>query len=169
MLASNALINRFSVMMQARRTRRDRITGRGRHRSPISRAARSTGMLGEIPRVRDLGSSSWSRARSVLALIRSAGPSRAPDSATACRPRSASRLRSAIPAGRPVAAVIGDVSFQYAPQALWTAAQLEVATCSWCRATARTRSSRASPRYEDTPGVPGLDLPGIDIALIARG
>ena len=70
---------------------------------------------------------------------------------------------------RPVVAVIGDGSFQYASQALWTAAQLELPIVFVVPRNGEYAILKSFAKLEDTPGVPGLDLPGIDIALIARG
>ncbi len=70
---------------------------------------------------------------------------------------------------RPVVAVIGDGSFQYACQALWTAAQLELPIVVVVPRNGEYGILKSFAKLEDTPGVPGLDLPGIDIALIARG
>ena len=66
-------------------------------------------------------------------------------------------------------AVIGDGSFQYASQALWTAAQLELPIVFLVPRNGEYAILKSFAELEDTPGVPGLDLPGIDIALIARG
>ena len=70
---------------------------------------------------------------------------------------------------RPVVAVIGDGSFQYASQALWTAAQLELPIVFVVPRNGEYAILKSFAKLEDTPGVPGLDLPGIDIAQIARG
>ena len=70
---------------------------------------------------------------------------------------------------RPVVAVIGDGSFQYASQALWTAAQLELPVVFVVPRNGEYAILKSFAKLEETPGVPGLDLPGIDIALIARG
>ena len=71
--------------------------------------------------------------------------------------------------GRPVVAIIGDGSFQYASQALWTAAQLELPIVFVVPRNGEYAILKSFAELEDTPGVPGLDLPGIDIAMIARG
>ena len=70
---------------------------------------------------------------------------------------------------RPVVAVIGDGSFQYASQALWTAAQLELPVVVVVPRNGEYAVLKSFAKLDKTPGVPGLDLPGIDIALIARG
>ena len=70
---------------------------------------------------------------------------------------------------RPVVAVIGDGSFQYAPQALWTAAQLALPIVFVVPRNGEYAILKSFAELEGTPGVPGLDLPGIDIAMIARG
>ena len=70
---------------------------------------------------------------------------------------------------RPVIAVIGDGSFQYASQALWTAAQLELKIVFVVPRNGEYAILKSFAKLEKTPGVPGLDLPGLDIALIATG
>ena len=70
---------------------------------------------------------------------------------------------------RPVVAVIGDGSFQYAPQALWTAAQLALPIVFVVPRNGEYAILKSFAELEKTPGVPGLDLPGLDIALVARG
>ena len=70
---------------------------------------------------------------------------------------------------RPVVAVIGDGSFQYASQALWTAAQLQLPLIVVVPRNGEYAILKSFAKLEETPGVPGLDLPGLDIALIARG
>lgn len=70
---------------------------------------------------------------------------------------------------RPVVAVIGDGSFQYSPQALWTAAQQRLPVVFVVPVNQQYGVLKAFARLEETPGVPGLDLPGLDIPSIARG
>ncbi|MDG4831306.1 benzoylformate decarboxylase [Solwaraspora sp. WMMD1047] len=70
---------------------------------------------------------------------------------------------------RPVVAVIGDGSFQYSVQALWTAAQLSLPVVFLVLVNQQYAILKAFARLKRTPGVPGLDLPGLDIPAIARG
>jgi benzoylformate decarboxylase len=71
--------------------------------------------------------------------------------------------------GRPVIAVIGDGSFQYSVQALWTAAQYRLPVVFVVPVNQEYAILKAFAGFEKTPGVPGLDLPGLDIPTIARG
>jgi benzoylformate decarboxylase len=71
--------------------------------------------------------------------------------------------------GRPVIAVIGDGSFHYSVQALYTAARLRLPVVYVVPVNQEYAVLKAFAEFEHTPGVPGLDLPGIDIIDIARG
>jgi benzoylformate decarboxylase len=70
---------------------------------------------------------------------------------------------------RPVVAVIGDGTFQYSVQSLWTAAQhkLPILFIVLCNGEYCILKSFAA--LQGTPGVPGLDIPNLDIVSIARG
>nr|MDT0657415.1 benzoylformate decarboxylase [Micromonospora sp. DSM 115978] len=70
---------------------------------------------------------------------------------------------------RPVIALIGDGSFQYSVQALWTAAQLSLPVVFLVLVNRQYAILKAFARLKETAGVPGLDLPGLDIPGIARG
>jgi benzoylformate decarboxylase len=70
---------------------------------------------------------------------------------------------------RPVVALIGDGSFQYSVQALWTAAQRRLPVVYVVMRNNEYSILKSFAVLEDTPGVPGLDLPGLDIAAVARG
>jgi len=70
---------------------------------------------------------------------------------------------------RPVVAVIGDGSFQYSLQALWTAAQHELPVVFVVPQNNEYAILKSFAALDDTPGVPGLDLPSLDIASLARG
>ena len=70
---------------------------------------------------------------------------------------------------RPVVAVIGDGSFQYSIQGLWTAAQLQLPVVFVVPRNSEYAILKSFAKLEGTPGVPGLDLPGLDIASLARG
>ncbi|MEH0972167.1 benzoylformate decarboxylase [Micromonospora sp. CPCC 205546] len=71
--------------------------------------------------------------------------------------------------GRPVVAVVGDGSFHYSVQALWTAARLRLPLVVVVPVNQQYAILKAFADFKDTPGVPGLDLPGLDIVAIARG
>ncbi|MFC3504600.1 benzoylformate decarboxylase [Micromonospora krabiensis] len=71
--------------------------------------------------------------------------------------------------GRPVVAVIGDGSFHYSVQALWTAARLRLPLVVVVPVNQQYAILKAFAELKDTPGVPGLDLPGLDLTAVARG
>ena len=68
---------------------------------------------------------------------------------------------------RPVISVIGDGSFQYSIQSLWTAAQQKARLVILVPVNEEYAILKAFAKQEDTPGVPALDIPGIDIAGLA--
>ena len=70
---------------------------------------------------------------------------------------------------RPVIAIIGDGSFQYAVQSIWTAAQLKLPLLIVVPRNGEYCILKSFAILEQTPNVPGLDLPGLDIVSIARG
>lgn len=70
---------------------------------------------------------------------------------------------------RPVISLIGDGSFQYSVQAIWTAAQHKLPIVYVVMRNNEYSILKSFAELEETPGVPGLDLPGIDIASLARG
>ncbi|MFK3980949.1 benzoylformate decarboxylase [Micromonospora sp. NPDC050397] len=70
---------------------------------------------------------------------------------------------------RPVIAVIGDGSFQYSVQALWTAAQQRLPVIFVVPVNRQYGILKAFARFKETDGVPGLDLPGLDIPAVAAG
>jgi benzoylformate decarboxylase len=70
---------------------------------------------------------------------------------------------------RTVVATIGDGSFQYSVQAIWTAAQHRLPIVFVVMRNEEYSILKAFALLEETPGVPGLDLPGLDIASIATG
>jgi len=69
----------------------------------------------------------------------------------------------------PVVMVIGDGSFQYSLQSLWTAAQLRLPILFVVLCNCEYAILKAFAEAEDSPGVPGLDIPDIDIVALARG
>jgi benzoylformate decarboxylase len=70
---------------------------------------------------------------------------------------------------RPVIAVIGDGSFQYSIQSIWTAARLRLPMLILVMRNQEYAILKSFALLEQAPGVPGLDLPGLDIVSIARG
>jgi benzoylformate decarboxylase len=62
---------------------------------------------------------------------------------------------------RPVIAVIGDGAFHYSVQALWTAAQHQLPVVFVVPVNEEYAILKAFAKLENTPGVPGLDLPGL--------
>ena len=70
---------------------------------------------------------------------------------------------------RPVLAIIGDGSLQYSIQALWTAAQQKLPILVVVPRNGEYAILKSFAVLEETPGVPGLDLPGLDIVSLAKG
>ncbi|WKK23565.1 benzoylformate decarboxylase [Streptomyces olivoreticuli] len=70
---------------------------------------------------------------------------------------------------RPVIGLIGDGSFQYSVQGIWTAAQHRLPIVYVVMRNHEYSILKSFAELEETPGVPGLDLPGLDIASLARG
>ncbi len=70
---------------------------------------------------------------------------------------------------RSVIATIGDGSFQYSVQSIWTAAQHRLPVVYVVMRNGEYSILKSFAKLEQTPGVPGLDLPGLDIASIATG
>jgi benzoylformate decarboxylase len=70
---------------------------------------------------------------------------------------------------RPVVAFIGDGSFQYSVQSIYTAVQqkLKIVYIVFCNGEYAILKSFAV--LEKTPGVPALDLPGLDVVSTAKG
>ena len=68
---------------------------------------------------------------------------------------------------RPVLVTIGDGSFQYSIQALWTAAQHRLPIVFAVLAIGAYSVLKSFAHLENAPGVPGLDIPGLDIASLA--
>jgi len=64
---------------------------------------------------------------------------------------------------------IGDGSFQYSVQAIYTAAQHHLPVVFVVMRNGEYSIFKSFALLEKTPGVPGLDLPGLDIASIAAG
>lgn len=70
---------------------------------------------------------------------------------------------------RTVVASIGDGSFQYSIQAIWTAAQHKLPIVFLVQRNGEYAILKSFALLEKTPNVPGLDLPGLDIASLATG
>jgi benzoylformate decarboxylase len=70
---------------------------------------------------------------------------------------------------RPVVAVIGDGSFQYSVQSIWSAAQLRLPILMVVMRNGDYAILKSFAELERTPGIPGLDLPGLDAVSIAKG
>lgn len=70
---------------------------------------------------------------------------------------------------RPVVALMGDGSFQYSVQSLYSAVQQKAHTVFVVLQNEEYAILKAFAELEETPGVPGLDLPGIDIVSLAKG
>ncbi|MGB7867573.1 MAG: thiamine pyrophosphate-dependent enzyme, partial [Mycobacterium sp.] len=70
---------------------------------------------------------------------------------------------------RHVLATIGDGSFQYSVQALYTAAQHRLPIVFVAMRNGEYSILKSFAVLEKTPGVPALDLPGLDIASLAPG
>jgi benzoylformate decarboxylase len=70
---------------------------------------------------------------------------------------------------RHIVATIGDGSFQYSIQAIWTAAQHKLPIVFVVLRNGEYAILKSFALLEKTPRVPGLDLPNLDIASLARG
>jgi benzoylformate decarboxylase len=71
--------------------------------------------------------------------------------------------------GRPVVAVIGDGSFQYSIQSLSSAAQHKLKVVFIVPSNGEYAILKEFAVLENTPNVPSLDLPGLDIVSTAKG
>jgi benzoylformate decarboxylase len=70
---------------------------------------------------------------------------------------------------RPVIVIIGDGSFQYSLQSIWSAVQLRLALLIVVLRNEEYAILKSFAELEQTPNVPGLDIPGIDVVSIAKG
>lgn len=70
---------------------------------------------------------------------------------------------------RRVLAVLGDGSLQYAIQALWTAAHQHLGIIFVVLRNGEYGILKSFAILENTPEVPGLDIPGLDITALATG
>jgi benzoylformate decarboxylase len=71
--------------------------------------------------------------------------------------------------GRPVVAIIGDGALQYSIQSLYTAAQLKLKLIYVVPCNAEYAILKEFAVLENTPNVPALDVPGLDIVTTAKG
>jgi benzoylformate decarboxylase len=69
----------------------------------------------------------------------------------------------------PVACVVGDGAVMFGLQAIWTAAHYRVPVVYLVLNNGGYGILKAFAAFQQTPGVPGLDLPDLDLASIARG
>lgn len=70
---------------------------------------------------------------------------------------------------RPVIVIVGDGSFQYAVQSVWTAARLGVRIVFVVLQNGHYGILKGFAAQQGLTGVPGLDIPGIDIVALGRG
>jgi len=68
---------------------------------------------------------------------------------------------------RPVVALMGDGSMHYAITALWTAAHYQIPVTIVVASNAEYGVVKEFGVWEKTPGVPGLDLPGLNVVATA--
>jgi benzoylformate decarboxylase len=71
--------------------------------------------------------------------------------------------------GRRVVCLIGDGSFMYSPQALWTAVQAKLPLAVIVMNNSGYGAMRSFSQVLQVRDAPGIDLPGIDFVSIARG
>ncbi len=71
----------------------------------------------------------------------------------------------------PVLAIVGDGSLHYTVQSLWTAAQHDVSLVVLVLANAEYAILKSFGHFNklDVDALPGLDVPGLDATLVARG
>lgn len=70
---------------------------------------------------------------------------------------------------RPVMAIIGDGSMQYSIQGLWSAAQQNLPIVFIIVKNNEYAILKSFAVLEETPGVPGLDIPNLDIVALGKG
>jgi len=71
--------------------------------------------------------------------------------------------------GRPVIVVMGDGSFQYSVQSIYTAVQENAHVVFLTLCNGEYAVLKQFAQLEQTPNVPGLDLPGLHIASLGEG
>ena len=70
---------------------------------------------------------------------------------------------------RPVITVIGDGSFQYSVQSIWSAVRLRLPMLIVIMRNEEYAILKSFAIVQQAPGIPGLDLPGLDLVSIAKG
>jgi benzoylformate decarboxylase len=70
---------------------------------------------------------------------------------------------------RKVVCIVGDGAANYVIQALWTAVQHKLSILFIIPRNGAYNILKSFARQLDTPGVPGLDLPGLDFVSLAAG
>jgi benzoylformate decarboxylase len=70
---------------------------------------------------------------------------------------------------RKVICIVGDGAAQYVIQSLWSAAQLKLPILFIVVRNGQYGILKAFAEFQETPAVPGLDLPGIDTVKLAQG
>ncbi len=70
---------------------------------------------------------------------------------------------------RPVIVIMGDGSFQYSLQSLWTATQHHLPIAIVVLRNYEYAILKSLAALDDIPNLPGLDLPGLDIVSLAKG
>ena len=70
---------------------------------------------------------------------------------------------------RPVVAILGDGAANYSIQALYTAAQHRLPVIFLILCNAEYGILKSFANQQKTPGVPGMDLPGLDFVALAKG
>jgi benzoylformate decarboxylase len=70
---------------------------------------------------------------------------------------------------RPVVAIIGDGSFQYSVQSIYTGVQQGAHVIFVVLRNGEYGILKEFAVLEETPNVPGLDLPGLDIVSLGKG
>lgn len=70
---------------------------------------------------------------------------------------------------RPVVAIIGDGSFQYSIQGIWTAKQQKLPIIYIVPVNREYGILKSFAENQDTPNVPGLDIPDLDYVALAKG
>lgn len=70
---------------------------------------------------------------------------------------------------RPVLALIGDGAMQYSPQAIYTAVHQELPLVIVVPANGEYAILKAFAKFQENPGVPALDIPGLQPHLVAQG
>ena len=70
---------------------------------------------------------------------------------------------------RPVVAIVGDGSFQYSIQGIWTAKQQKLPIIYIVPVNREYGILKSFAENQVTPNVPGLDIPDLDYVALAKG